>query len=437
MINLTVGQGLASSILNIVEIMLIYRLITSNFSLKLIIIDSLAVFIIIFFSIIFVILGSLYPLLIVFYFWLVDRIKSNSYIIMNSILAMCISIVMSSLFDLVDHCTYMFFLQGKADISFFGWLIPINDLIITIVVAILAIKVVRPKLRWVSINFPRPIGLWQITAILFVLYVWLTAIAEKDGVANKNASLLLIMYLIIIVVCATGFINFVKSSQQTQRQQQIIDKYQAQIASANQLNQQYNEIRRERHDLRNMLLSVQGYIRDHKDKEAEKLLSTFLQNDTTEKHYDEVDRALDKLKISGLHNLVKEKAYKIVEKGIPFSFEINAEINDLPGSEIKTARIIGILMDNAIESVTEQAKPYIQFALLKHRAEVFELVVANSLDRELDINNAMKLNHSNKDGHEGIGLANIMKLVEGDDHYSFAAEVKDKVIIMTCFIQGK
>ena len=48
-------------------------------------------------------LGSLYPVLIVFYFWLVDRIKSNSYIVINSILAMCISIVMASLFDLVDH----------------------------------------------------------------------------------------------------------------------------------------------------------------------------------------------------------------------------------------------------------------------------------------------------------------------------------------------
>lgn len=260
---------------------------------------------------------------------------------------------------------------------------------------------------------------------------------RKDGVANKYASLLLIMYLIIIVVCATGFINFVKSSQQTQRQQQIIDKYQAQIANANQLNQQYNEIRRERHDTRNMLLSVQGYIRDHKDKEAEKLLATFLQNDTVEKHYGEIDNALDKIKISGLHNLIKEKAYKIVEKGIPFSFEVNAEIDELPGSEIKTARIIGILMDNAIEATFKQTKPYIQFALLKHSPEVYELVIANSIEQKLNINTALKFEHSTKEGHQGIGLSNVTQLVENDDHYSFSAEVKDKVIMMTCFIQGK
>lgn len=117
MIHLTVGQGLTSSILNIIEIIFIYQLVTSDFSLGLVIIDFLAVLMIIFFSIVFFMLGSLYPVLIVFYFWLVDRIKSNSYIVINSILVMCISIVMASLFDLVDHYTYAFFLQGKTDIA--------------------------------------------------------------------------------------------------------------------------------------------------------------------------------------------------------------------------------------------------------------------------------------------------------------------------------
>ncbi|NDO56719.1 sensor histidine kinase [Lactobacillus reuteri] len=436
MIQLTLAQSFFADYLNILEIINVYRLIVGKINAKKLLPDILVALVIVLLPV-FSNLNSLNVLFIIIYLWASDRLTSSKNIVLDSLIAMLNGVVMASLFDLVDHYTYTFFLQGKTDIALLGWLIPINDLVITIVVAILAIKVVRPKLRWIRINFPRPIGLWQITAILLMLYVWLTAIAEKDGVANKYASLLLIMYLIIIVVCTTGFINFVKSSQQTQRQQQIIDKYQAQIANANQLNQQYNEIRRERHDTRNMLLSVQGYIRDHKDKEAEKLLATFLQNDTVEKHYGEIDNALDKIKISGLHNLVKEKAYKIVEKGIPFSFEINAEIDELPGSEIKTARIIGILMDNAIEATFKQAKPYIQFALLKHSAEVYELVIANSIEQKLNINTALKFEHSTKEGHQGIGLSNVTQLVENDDHYSFSAEVKDKVIIMTCFIQGK
>lgn len=435
MIQLTFFQSFISDFLNIVEIITIYRLLVKEVTVKKILIDCGVSIIILLIGAF--ILSSFYIVLIVFYLWLFDRIKMNPYILLNSIFAMFTAVILSSLFDLVDHCTYVLFIQKNTDLSLVGWLIPFNDFLTATFVSILILKLVRPKINKFIENFPRPFHLWEITAVFFMLYIWLTAIAEKEGIANKYASLLLIMYFIIIIISVVGFLNFVKSSEQNQHQQRLIDNYKAQIASAHKINKQYNEIRRERHDTRNMLLSVQGYIRDHKDKEAEKLLATFLQNDTVEKHYGEIDNALDKIKISGLHNLIKEKAYKIVEKGIPFSFEINAEIDELPGSEIKTARIIGILMDNAIEATFKQAKLYIQFALLKHSPEVYELVIANSIEQKLNINTALKFEHSTKEGHQGIGLSNVTQLVENDDRYSFSAEVKDKVIMMTCFIQGK
>ncbi|WP_218046557.1 GHKL domain-containing protein [Limosilactobacillus reuteri] len=435
MIQLTFFQSFISDFLNIVEIITIYRLLVKEVTVKKILIDCGVSIIILLIGAF--ILSSFYIVLIVFYLWLFDRIKMNPYILLNSIFAMFTAVILSSLFDLVDHCTYVLFIQKNTDLSLVGWLIPFNDFLTATFVSILILKLVRPKINKFIENFPRPFHLWEITAVFFMLYIWLTAIAEKEGIANKYASLLLIMYFIIIIISVVGFLNFVKSSEQNQHQQRLIDNYKAQIASAHKINKQYNEIRRERHDTRNMLLSVQGYIRDHKDKEAEKLLATFLQNDTVEKHYGEIDNALDKIKISGLHNLIKEKAYKIVEKGIPFSFEVNAEIDELPGSEIKTARIIGILMDNAIEATFKQAKPYIQFALLKHSPEVYELVIANSIEQKLNINTALKFEHSTKEGHQGIGLSNVTQLVENDDRYSFSAEVKDKVIMMTCFIQGK
>lgn len=436
MIQLSVGQSFIADWLNIIEIIVIYKLLVDSVSLRTLLINIINSLLILLLSIL-TIFSSLNIVSIVFYLWLVDKIKSNQNIVIDSIFAMCIGIIMSSGFDLVDHYTYTIFLQRKTDFSFLGWLIPFNDLLFTIIFGIIVIKLIRPRLTWFIVNFPRPVRLWKITSIFFLLYIWLTVVAEKDRIANEYAPLMLIMYLIIIFVGGIGFVSFIRSNAKAQRQQQLINSYRNKIATAQKVNAQYEDFRRERHDTRNMLLSVQGYIRDHKDKEAEKLLATFLQNDTVEKHYGEIDNALDKIKISGLHNLIKEKSYKIVEKGIPFSFEVNAEIDELPGSEIKTARIIGILMDNAIEATFKQAKPYIQFALLKHSPEVYELVIANSIEQKLNINTALKFEHSTKEGHQGIGLSNVTQLVENDDHYSFSAEVKDKVIMMTCFIQGK
>ncbi|KEQ20885.1 hypothetical protein HF82_06425 [Limosilactobacillus reuteri] len=432
MINLPVFQAFISEVVNLLGITVIYRILIDDFSKKVIIYDLLATLII---TCIPFTIGTLYLVVLVIYLWLYDFIRKTSNIIIDNILAMFVVIIVSSLFDLMVH--YIYGWISNRNVAMYGWLIPIGKLSLSIILAILSFYFMRSKKQKLNMDAYYTFRLWKLISLLFILYICLTIIAEREGVANNYALLLLMVDFTIIIVIGSGVLNFVRSYISAQHQQRLIDNYKAQIASAHKINKQYNEIRRERHDTRNMLLSVQGYIRDHKDKEAEKLLATFLQNDTVEKHYGEIDNALDKIKISGLHNLVKEKAYKIVEKGIPFSFEVNAEIDELPGSEIKTARIIGILMDNAIEATFKQVKPYIQFALLKHSPEVYELVIANSIEQKLNINTALKFEHSTKEGHQGIGLSNVTQLVENDDHYSFSAEVKDKVIMMTCFIQGK
>ncbi|GGI62233.1 GHKL domain-containing protein [Lactobacillus reuteri] len=434
MIHLTFFQSVIADFLNIAEIIIIYRFLTNSFTIKIMVVDFLVS---LFITSIPTLIASLYILFVVIYLWLFDRIGAHTYIVLNNIFAMFVGVIMSSLFDLVDHYTYALFLQGKSNIFILGWLIPFNDLLVTIIFGIIVIKLIRPRLTWFIVNFPRPVRLWKITSIYFLLYIWLTVVAEKDGIANEYAPLMLIMYLIIIFVGGIGFVSFIRSNAKAQRQQQLINSYRNQIETAQKVNAQYEDFRRERHDMKNMLLSVQGYIRDHNDEKANQLLSAFLQTNIDGKNYEGIDKSLSRLNISGLRNLIKEKAYRIVEQEIPLAIEVNAKIDSLPGSEVKTARIIGILLDNAIEATSNQKRPYIQIALLRHDEENYELVVANSLEKTLDLNKAMKFEHSEKENHQGIGLSNITQLVDNDDRYSFSAEVKEKVIIMTCFIQGK
>ncbi|MBC8743835.1 GHKL domain-containing protein [Lactobacillus sp. Marseille-P7033] len=435
MIQLTLFQSFFSSFFSLIELIALYRLLTNNLNYKVVICDFLVILVIIFMPL--VTIGSLNLLFIIAYLWLFDRLKDNPNLVINSIYAMFTGIVMSSLFDLTDHYTYILFLQRNSNITLWGWLIPLNNFILTIILGIVVVKIIRPKIQWFSVWFPKPFQLWKITIVFFMLYIWLTVVAEKDGIANEYAPLMLIMYLIIIFVGGIGFVSFIRSNAKAQRQQQLINSYRNQIETAQKVNAQYEDLRRERHDMKNMLLSVQGYIRDHNDEKANQLLSVFLQTNIDSKNYEEIDNSLSRLNISGLRNLIKEKAYRIVEQEIPLAIEVNAKIDSLPGSEVKTARIIGILLDNAIEATLNQKKPYVQVALLRHDEENYELVVANSLEKTLDLNKAMKFEHSEKENHQGIGLSNITQLVDNDDRYSFSAEVKEKVIIMTCFIQGK
>lgn len=157
MIQLTFFQSFISDFLNIVEIITIYRLLVKEVTVKKILIDCGVSIIILLIGAF--ILSSFYIVLIVFYLWLFDRIKMNPYILLNSIFAMFTAVILSSLFDLVDHCTYVLFIQKNTDLSLVGWLIPFNDFLTATFVNILILKLVRPKINKFIENFPRPFHL--------------------------------------------------------------------------------------------------------------------------------------------------------------------------------------------------------------------------------------------------------------------------------------
>ncbi|WP_225437810.1 hypothetical protein [Limosilactobacillus reuteri] len=124
MIELTVMQAFLADFFNLVEIAVIYRILIRRLSLNLFITDLIASFII--FSIPTPI-GSIYPLLLVFYFWIGDRIELFPYRITNSIIAMMVAMIMSMFFDLTDYYTYISFLSSNKVSS---WIVLMNDLLL-------------------------------------------------------------------------------------------------------------------------------------------------------------------------------------------------------------------------------------------------------------------------------------------------------------------
>lgn len=435
MIQLTLPQAFVTEFLIVLEVILTYRLVSSSPISQNLLFDIVATLVII--TIPYMTISSFDLVFIVCYIWLNDRLRSDSYIIANNILAISTGIVMLSLYDFINHIIYLLFLQHTKELSLLGWLIPTGDFIATILIGIIVVTFLRKKCLWFKLHLMKPIQIWKITMLMFILYIALTAIAERDKITNTYFSLIFVMYFTIIISGGISLFNFIKNYQQKQHQQSLIENYQNQVYYSKKINQQFDNLRRERHDTKNLLISVQGYIKNGEDEKAVKMLSSFLNTEVSDKHYLDVDNALSKLQISGLRNLIKEKAYQIVEQKIPLAIEISNSISYLPGSEISTARIVGILLDNAIEATAKQQKPYIQIALLQHNKNLYELIVANSLENTVNINKVMKLGNSTKRDHEGIGLSNIMDIVDHDQHYLFSAEVKNKSIIMTCFIQGK
>ena len=117
-----------------------------------------------------------------------------------------------------------------------------------------------------------------------------------------------------------------------------------------------NEIRKFKHDFNNIILGLDGYINnDDFDKEKLKKYfnSTIMNFNNNIELNDIVIAKLNSIKVSSLKSLITNKVLMAQNNNIDVDINIQGEINDFYTDEMQLSRILGILLDNAIEASLE------------------------------------------------------------------------------------
>ena len=121
-----------------------------------------------------------------------------------------------------------------------------------------------------------------------------------------------------------------------------------------------------------------------------------------------------------LKSIAIAKLTKLYDLKIDYSFGCDKDIYQIPRSVdvLDLIRIIGITFDNAIEesqkliNKTKQKNSARVDAMYYQEDGDFEFEIRNRIvDRNIDTNNIQKKNYSTKNGHMGLGLSNVQKIV--------------------------
>ena len=119
-----------------------------------------------------------------------------------------------------------------------------------------------------------------------------------------------------------------------------------------------NEIRKFKHDFNNIILGLDGYINnDDFDKEKLKKYfnSTIMNFNNNIELNDIVIAKLNSIKVSSLKSLITNKVLIAQNNNINVDINIQGEITNFYTDEMQLSRILGILLDNAIEASLELA----------------------------------------------------------------------------------
>ncbi len=124
------------------------------------------------------------------------------------------------------------------------------------------------------------------------------------------------------------------------------------------------------------------------------------------------------------------------EFGIKYTMEVMDDIDNLPGDIVSIVRIIGILVDNAIEASQNQDNPQINLALIKYNSKAYSFSIVNKINKKVELNKIIERGYTTKENHTGLGLDNVLQLVEKSENFTLEINQSNNTIEFDFMMEG-
>lgn len=175
-----------------------------------------------------------------------------------------------------------------------------------------------------------------------------------------------------------------------------------------------NEIRKFKHDFNNIILGLDGYINnDDFDKEKLKKYfnSTIMYFNNNIELNDIVIAKLNSIKVSSLKSLITNKVLMAQNNNINVDINIQGEITNFYTDEMQLSRILGILLDNAIEAsleLTDDKKIEMNIIQIDKTTDI---QISNTFNNTgIPITDFNKEGFSTKGTNRGLGLSSAHEI---------------------------
>ena len=171
-----------------------------------------------------------------------------------------------------------------------------------------------------------------------------------------------------------------------------------------------------RHDFSNIVQGMSGYI-DNNDMEGLKKYYSQLVEDIG--HTNNLTSLSPKVVNNpAIYNVLANKYHKADSLGIKINLDVFLDLNDLHIKIYEFTRVLGILMDNAIEATSECEDKIINVTFRKDKRKHMELLVIENTynNKDVDTDKIYEKGYSTKKGNTGLGLWEIRQILKKNNN---------------------
>ena len=177
------------------------------------------------------------------------------------------------------------------------------------------------------------------------------------------------------------------------------------------LKEMQDELHGFRHDFSNIMCTIGGYVQV-KDMEG------------LSKYYSQIQKDVIKINNLGTLNsevinnpavfiLISSKYSKALELGIQMNINVFIDLNKLNMKIYEFTRVLGILLDNAIEAAKECDKKIINIEIRKESKRNRQILLVENTysNKNVDTEKIFEKKYSTKKGNSGLGLWEVRKIL--------------------------
>ncbi|WP_142917973.1 quorum-sensing sensor histidine kinase AgrC, partial [Staphylococcus equorum] len=247
--------------------------------------------------------------------------------------------------------------------------------------------------------------------ILLLIYFYL----PKQNLSFGDAKFLVVMYAVLIITTAVLIVtisfSIIRQIQYKRNMREIENyyKYTLQIEKIN------HEMRKFRHDYVNILSTMSDFIRENDMEGLDQYFHEEIlpMQDSMQMNAIKIN-GIENLKVREIKGLLTTKILQAQEKNIRISIEVPETIEKIEMPIINLSRVIGILLDNAIEASEKIVDdPLIRIAFIKNEDDSVMFIVMNKCDTDMPrVHTLFQENFSTKGKNRGLGLSTLKELTD-------------------------
>lgn len=193
----------------------------------------------------------------------------------------------------------------------------------------------------------------------------------------------------------------------------------------------YDNIRGFRHDFNNIVQSIGGYINSNNIDALKKYYSELLDDCQTSNNLTILNPEV--INNPAIYSLLTSKYYQAVDAGIKTNLEVFLDLTTLDIKVYEFTRILGVLLDNAIEASSNSVEKIINIVIRKdNRTNRSLFIIENTYsNKNVNIDKIFEKGYSSKSKenaeNHGLGLWEVRKILKRRSNLNLYTTKDDKL----------